>query len=247
MSETPRINIPHRLAACLCVIVACGFVSAAQAAGYLDPNRIPPGLLATPHAEGSAEWKREMQAVMDIQKSPDQAEIAAARTEITLAPELFASVLGPDVTATSYPKLFVMLRNLTEDNRQIITVTKAYWNVRRPYVVNKDITVWVEPYNQPDFTTNPSYPSAHTSGATVLAEVLAQLFPDKRDALRARANVISQHRVLAGVHYPMDIEAGKQLALLMLGALWQQEPFRQDFAAAQEEIKQKSKAAEKAQ
>jgi acid phosphatase (class A) len=42
--------------------------------------------------------------------------------------------------------------------------------------------------------------------------VLSEIFPNQRDALMARSRQIGDDRVLGGVHYPSDIEAGRTLA-----------------------------------
>jgi hypothetical protein len=41
---------------------------------------------------------------------------------------------------------------------------------------------------------------------------LGLLFPEKLEALRERAQAIALHRIEAGVHYPVDVEGGQNLA-----------------------------------
>lgn len=83
---------------------------------------------------------------------------------------------------------------------------------------------------------SPAYPSGHTSSSRVAAEVLGLLFPDRLAALRAKADSIAAHRIQAGVHYPVDIESGRLLAMLVLGALLKSDAFQSDLAAAREEM-----------
>ena len=45
----------------------------------------------------------------------------------------------------------------------------------------------------------------------MVAEVLAHLFPDRAAYYRAKADKASVSRVLAGIHYRFDIEAGEEL------------------------------------
>jgi acid phosphatase (class A) len=75
----------------------------------------------------------------------------------------------------------------------------------------------------------------------VLAEVLGLLFPDRLPALRARAEDIARHRVEAGVHYPVDLDGGRLLAMLELGALTASRGFQDDLKSAREEIQRLSK------
>jgi acid phosphatase (class A) len=51
------------------------------------------------------------------------------------------------------------------------------------------------------------------------AAVLAEIFPEQRDALLARAAHAGWGRVLAGVHYPTDVVAGKLLAAAVVAEL----------------------------
>jgi acid phosphatase (class A) len=57
-----------------------------------------------------------------------------------------------------------------------------------------------------------SYPSGHSTESMVLALVLADLLPDKHDAIIAEARSIGWHRVEIARHYPTDIYAGRVLA-----------------------------------
>lgn len=58
---------------------------------------------------------------------------------------------------------------------------------------------------------NPSYPSEHAAAAGAASTVLAYLFPDQADFFTAEAEEAAQSRLLAGVHYPSDVEAGLAL------------------------------------
>src|SRR5205814_9113669 len=54
-----------------------------------------------------------------------------------------------------------------------------------------------------------SYPSGHATRGTVWAELLAETYPAQREALLARGRQIGFDRIIAGVHYPSDIYAGR--------------------------------------
>jgi membrane-associated phospholipid phosphatase len=60
-------------------------------------------------------------------------------------------------------------------------------------------------------TQSPSYPSEHAATAGAAAAVLAYLFPDQAAAVADMANQASQSRVLAGVAFPSDVDAGIDL------------------------------------
>jgi len=59
---------------------------------------------------------------------------------------------------------------------------------------------------------SPSYPSGHTIQAYVVAKMLSSQFPEHEENLVKIAEVISQSRVDRGVHFPTDIEYGREVA-----------------------------------
>ncbi len=59
---------------------------------------------------------------------------------------------------------------------------------------------------------NASYPSGHSTVGNLDAMILAELIPDQKDALLKRGQQIGDDRIVAGVHFPSDVEAGHKLA-----------------------------------
>jgi membrane-associated phospholipid phosphatase len=56
-----------------------------------------------------------------------------------------------------------------------------------------------------------SYPSDFAAATTAAAEVLAYLFPDRADALRGKAEQAIHSRQLAGLEFPSDAAAGREI------------------------------------
>jgi acid phosphatase (class A) len=65
--------------------------------------------------------------------------------------------------------------------------------------------------NTDELKNSPSYPSGHTIYGTLMGMVLARMLPEKRDELYARITDYGHSRMIAGVHYRSDIDAGKVL------------------------------------
>ena len=65
---------------------------------------------------------------------------------------------------------------------------------------------------------------------------MASLIPSKSADFLKRANEIANHRILVGMHFPHDIEAGKDLSKIILKKLHNNQRFNQDFAAAKAEL-----------
>ncbi len=73
-----------------------------------------------------------------------------------------------------------------------------------------------------------SYPSGHTTVSRVMALVLSDIDPAHGAQYLERADQVARDRILAGVHYPTDIRAGKKLADLIFAQLSKNARFEQD-------------------
>lgn len=82
---------------------------------------------------------------------------------------------------------------------------KYTYNRPRPSEVDGTLSTLLEPAN------SPSYPSEHAVVAGAASTILSYLFPDHADAFAAKAEEAAQSRLLAGVQYPSDVEAGMEL------------------------------------
>lgn len=80
----------------------------------------------------------------------------------------------------------------------------TYWYLR-PHQLDPNI---VPLFNVPNF---PSYPSNHSTFSATRSEMLAYLFPNHADAIRAVGKEAGDSRIWAGIHYEMDNQSGVQL------------------------------------
>lgn len=69
-------------------------------------------------------------------------------------------------------------------------------------------------FQRPDrlYPGHPSYPSGHSSQAHLAAYLFAAIFPHLKDRLLAAAWRVAENRVVAGLHFHSDSQAGKDLA-----------------------------------
>lgn len=83
--------------------------------------------------------------------------------------------------------------------------SKQMYNRPRPSDFDSNLTTTI-----PN-PSSPSYPSEYAITAGAASTVLAWLFPDKADYFEAQAQQAVESRLMAGVEYPSDIEAGLKL------------------------------------
>jgi acid phosphatase (class A) len=215
----------------LCTVVPGRSWGDSAEKNYGSARFLPPELLSPPPEEGSKVWKDQIKLVLQAQRSLPPAELAAIKDEQKLRLEIMTVVIGPSFTRERLPKTFDLLDRVGNTTGQAVDADKRFWHTRRPYLSDPRVKLYVDPVNE-----SPAYPSGHTTGSRVMAEVLGMLVPEKRSALRARADAVAKHRVEAGVHYPADLEGGRTLAMLIVGALTVNEKFRDDLDVARAEI-----------
>jgi acid phosphatase (class A) len=88
-----------------------------------------------------------------------------------------------------------------------------------------------------DVSTGGSYPSGHAMFGCMTAVLLGVMVPEQRTALLERGSAYAQNRVVGGVHYPTDVEAGCTGGKIVAAVLLQSPVFQDDFATARDETR----------
>jgi acid phosphatase (class A) len=187
-------------------------------------------LIAPPPESGSAEEKRDLDAVMAAQASRTFDEITAAQADATISIFRFADVLGPGFTPERLPLTAHFFARVDATEWPLLKADKEYWHRPRPYILDPDVQPVVDKPN------NDSYPSGHATFGYLTAILLADMLPEKRVALFARGRLYGDERVIAGAHYPTDVEAGRIAATVIAAALMENAEFREDLEKAKEEL-----------
>jgi Fe-Mn family superoxide dismutase len=106
------------------------------------------------------------------------------------------------------------IEELVEGSKPVILALKVFYDRSRPFQVSPDIHPIAS-----NTTQTPSYPSAHTAQAWLIARDLATRFPEHREAFFDLARLVAKTRLLAGVHFRSDIEYAEVLAAYLHGFL----------------------------
>jgi acid phosphatase (class A) len=70
-----------------------------------------------------------------------------------------------------------------------------------------------------------------------MAYLLAEMVPERRAELQARAAEFARQRMICGVHFPSDLAAGQRAAKLVLEALAAQPLFIEELSGARAELR----------
>jgi len=188
-------------------------------------------VLPPPPAEESEAQKLDLQAVLDAQAGRSAEQATAAQKESDLTVFQFASVLGSGFSAEKLPKTAAFFGHVYEDSIDILGAAKDKWKRPRPFVNNTEV------HPAGEKPKSASYPSGNSLLGYVYAIILADILPEKHDEIFAKGVQIGDARVVAGVHYPTDVAAGRLAAVEIANALARSPAFQAEFEAAKTELR----------
>lgn len=206
-------------------------VSPLVAAEKYLPENTPDSiaLLPPPPQPGSEDYAADLDSARAVFKGRTPAQEKRAMFDATLNPFNFSSVIGDFFNTNSLPKTAAFFADLKPQTRDPIVQAKDHWKRIRPYAVDKEL--WLgKP--EPSF----SYPSGHSTQGMIQALVLAELFPDKKEAILQMGRNIGWDRVLIGKHFPTDVFAGRVLAQAIVVELKKSPAFLKNLEVARAEI-----------
>lgn len=251
------------VAALLLTTACAGMRDTADDRSYPVPAIFDATRLLPPPPIDEAARARDLEGVRTAQQARTPEQVAQAEASSAVDVFLFASVLGPRFTPAQVPKTDAFLRRVYRSSIPYLQSTKNCWNRSRPFVVDPTLTplarslastrmrsapapsqaasipVADSPCTAPVAETPyaPSYPSGHAAVGAMIAIVLAEMVPEERPALFAFGWQYGDARVISGVHFPSDVEAGRILGTMLVEMMQQDARFRADLHAARLELR----------
>lgn len=207
-------------------LVAPGLPAIAQPLP-LAPLEAAAGL---PPAPGTAAAADDLAVLRWLQRFRSPELVADAWLLLDRNPNLFSRALGVDMAKTT-PAISRGLREFLAQVDAASSQIKDRVRRPRPYQSHGDLQPCLPP--ERGF----SFPSGHATWYAAAAELLAALVPERSQRVLAVGTHGGASRVMCGVHYPSDVEAGLRLGRaaadqLRQGAQWQ--AFRDDPAVQAE-------------
>ncbi|MEZ5961863.1 MAG: phosphatase PAP2 family protein [Hyphomonadaceae bacterium] len=146
----------------------------------------------------------------------------------------FDSVLGANFTAANFPATAALLDRAGRAAGFAGDPVKFVYRRTRPFVTDSSITPCIP--DDERLRASFSYPSGHAALGFGWSLVLAELIPSRADAIIDRGRDFSWSRVVCGVHYPSDVDAGRVVAAAAIARLHADEDFQRALAAARAEL-----------
>src|SRR5258708_5297116 len=181
-SRSCRQGVCNRLLLfCLLLPIAAPLLAADA---YLLPGHPDcVALLPPPPAPGSAEEAADLESVRAIGKKETPREESQAKKDEALSFSLFAPAIGPVFDQGKLPKTDALLKKVKKEIGPVIDAPKDHWKRLRPYQLDETLL-----HNNPEPSFG--YPSGHSTRGTVYSLVLAQLFPEKKEAILSEGRQI---------------------------------------------------------
>ena len=172
---------------------------------FLTPSQYdPPRLLPPPPNDNSAAAKAELAELKEIERTRSPAQLARARSDDkTENASIFAEIIGPGFDLKALPATARMFADIRREEQAAANAAKDFFKRNRPWIVDSSMASCSK-----DDAPQSSYPSGHATMGFSMGVVLASLAPEKAQAILARANEYAENRLVCGMHFRRDIEAG---------------------------------------
>jgi acid phosphatase (class A) len=188
---------------------------------------------AAPPAADSAAARRELDELLVLQVRRTQADVAAAQADRKKDVSRFYAALGLD---PAHPPDLPALQDFTDraeaEIAPYVRVAKKKFRRLRPYEIEPKLQPCID-----DVKGDLSYPSGHSSYGYLMGDLLSEMVPERRTVLMKRAEEFARQRLVCGVHFPSDIEAGEHGANFLFDRMHQSAAYREDELAASKELR----------
>ena len=206
--------------------------------GYLSGHEVDfHGVLPGPPQVDSL-WDRSDQGLVEAYQSVDDRRWQMADLDAAQLYPRFEEAFGRPIDKKTSPALVVLLDRAIEDVDATASAAKDYFHRPRPFQrLQLQRVCDKSPAPKPEInpTQGTSYPSGHSTHGWTVAMILARVAPDRAAALMARAQMYEESRLVCGMHFPSDIEAGHEVAIAVVSHLDASSEFQSDLAKARKE------------
>lgn len=208
-----------------------GYLSTEQRAAIASSVQ-PPPVAGTQAAKAETELFQYLQGLSATKRWQ-----VALDDDATVYPR-FTDQIGFRLDRETTPALVALLNRVAEDTMAIAAEAKALNPRLRPYQVAQlgRVCGFARPPAPDAAAKGTGYPSGHAAVAWGTALVLVEVVPGGAQAIIGRAVSFGQSRVVCGLHYPADIEAGQFIGSEVLAKAFEAPDFRRDLACARREV-----------
>lgn len=229
-------------------------------AQYLSPAVVDVTRLLAPPPSDSAALTRDLEGVRAAQARMTE-ELERATANETVNVFVFADVLGDAFNTERLPVTTAFFDKVNREFLAFLQATKDCWRRPRPFEIDATITPLASSLasatvrsrstqqagsiaadspcvaSPRDSLYSYAYPSGHAAFGTMTAILLAELVPERRAQLFERGWEYGDARVIGGIHFPSDLEAGRIFGTVLVALMFQNERFGTDLNEVRAELR----------
>jgi acid phosphatase (class A) len=186
-------------------------------------------LLQPPPCETCEETKAELAELLSLEQSrtPEQEKRASEDVQRSVARFLDGAGIAFDAAKLGACEGYFFKRR--KEEKAIVDAAKSAFCRLRPF---KTAGNTLHPVQEAKPDDSYSYPSGHATYGATVGFLLAEMLPEKRAEIYSRINDYAHSRMIAGVHFRSDVEAGKLFGAAIGASLFARTDTRGEFEEA---------------
>jgi acid phosphatase (class A) len=233
-----KADVKWRVLSVVLVITTLAYPSSGVASGYLAGQEVDFHTFLSGPPPVDSLWDRADQGLVEAFQAVDDSRWQLADLDANALYPRFEQAFGGPIDKKSSPALVNLLDRAIDDVDATAAAAKDHFHRPRPFqrlqlqrVCDKSSPP--KPEDHP--TRGNSYPSGHSTHGWTVAMILARVAPDRSEALMARAQEYEESRLVCGMHFPSDVEAGHEVAVAVVAHLDASSEFQADLNKARKE------------
>jgi acid phosphatase (class A) len=214
------------------LLLGVASLSAEEVKPFADNKEIDlVAILPPPPANDSAQTKAELGEILTYQVTRTPEMEARAKADAVEDVWRFGDVMGPNFTRDKLPKFAAFFDRVTETEGAVVDPAKDVFGRKRPHQLSDLVKPAVK------LSNSGAWPSGHATVGTLMGIVLANMVPEKRAEIMARAWDYGNNRVIGGVHFRSDVEMGRIAGAVIAATIMKHEDFKAEFEPAKAELR----------
>jgi acid phosphatase (class A) len=207
--------------------------------GYLPAGQRPDltAAVAPPPQPGDATWIEDGETFKATRRLKDTPRWTLAQRDNSYVVDDmlagFACAAGADLSSAKTPKTARLVGRAVLDAVEAARGAKQVFRRQRPFVPT-DAPICIA--REDSLNASFSFPSGHATSGWIYALLLAELAPDRTAPILSRGRAFGESRIVCGVHWKTDIEAGRDAGTAAFVVLQSNPEFRADLEAARAEL-----------
>lgn len=151
----------------------------------------------------------------------------------------FSPCIGVTLSRENTPVITDLLAGILVTDGLATGDAKHYYNRMRPFVLFEEQSL--TPGDESYLRGNGSYPSGHTCFGWAAALVLAEINPERQNEILRYGYEFGQSRVICGVHFQSDVDAGRVMGAALVARLHADKDFMKKLEKAKKEFSRVAK------